>query len=55
MIDFEVTCSRGRAGPSWATHGDEADSSAIGEEAGGDPAQVRHVIRECGNEESVIY
>jgi len=54
MTDSELTCPWGRDRPSRAPNGDETDSSAIGEELGGDPAPAWCVIQGCVNEELVI-
>src|ERR671936_1142069 len=55
MTDSESTCPWGRDRPSWAPHADETDSSAIGDEVGGDPAPTWRVSQGCGDEESVIF
>jgi len=54
MIDPEAACPWGRDRPSRAPHADETDSSAIGEEVGGDPAPAWRVIQGCGGEGSII-
>src|SRR5215211_576723 len=50
MVDSEVECPGGRAGPSWAPHASEAGGSATCEGGGGEPAPVWGVIRGCANE-----
>ena len=54
MVDSAAARARGRARASWAPNADEADSSAIGEDAGGDPATLWRVIRVRGVVESTI-
>ena len=51
MVDSEFMSDWGRARANWTARGGEADSGAIGEDAGDDPVKFWRIIQAGMNEE----